>query len=752
MTGRNIQRRKGIYMGLINYIAGKVADRLAGADGGGNRYLAAAFNAFELERGHRQPSNYTELVEQYSGWVYRCSVLKGDAVASVPLRLYAVKRAGSGKAAKAPTRAIAHKTREHLEKQAHLTKYFRASDNVEEVLDHPLLDLFQRVNPVTNRFDLLNLTSIFLDLTGNAYWYLPPNALGTPAEIWVPMAQRMSIIPDKEKFVSGYIYARGASKVRFETEEIVHFRGPNPKDILYGMGDTEGMWNTVRQEKFMEIFNAAVFANAGRLDSIVTIKGNPSSSEFNRFKREFNQNYGGPRAAGKTGFIRADTLDVKQLAKGPKDLDYPKGAEQVMIKVCSGFGVPVSLVVPDANRANSETGRYLLAMYGVRPRCIRIDEKINEQVTPRYDDRLFMAFDNPVPEDREFEMKERESNLNHGVWTINNVKAQMGEEPVPYGDTPWLPANLYPVGAALPPPEGAAASGGNGKALTVHPAVAAATERAVREAVAGVIKKNSEAENEENWKRFVARQGRYERQLAKAMRELFVEQRDEVLANMKRAPKARRLKQSAEAWMFGARTWTEKFSETFRPIAKAAMIDNGSRVMGDLPVVGVSFDVTSPEVAEFLNQYVPPFAEKVNAETARALSGTLGEGITEGEGMDLLRTRVMNVFAHAAEYRAQMIARTETIRASNAGAEASYIQSGVVEGKEWFTALDERVCEFCDPMHEQTMGLGEAFFAKGDRMSVTVGDKVRVLKFDYEEVTWPPLHPQCRCTLTAILR
>jgi hypothetical protein len=72
-----------------------------------------------------------------------------------------------------------------------------------------------------------------------------------------------------------------------------------------------------------------------------------------------------------------------------------------------------------------------------------------------------------------------------------------------------------------------------------------------------------------------------------------------------------------------------------------------------------------------------------------------------------------------------------------------------VEGKEWFTALDERVCQHCWPMNGKIIWLKEDFFKK---WSEYVGANGWVLKLDYESVKWAPLHPRCRCTLLPILK
>jgi hypothetical protein len=72
----------------------------------------------------------------------------------------------------------------------------------------------------------------------------------------------------------------------------------------------------------------------------------------------------------------------------------------------------------------------------ILPKLRRIEQKLNEQLAARFDDRLFFAFDNPVPEDKEYHLKEIQTNLSTGLTTINEERAKLGMEPVAWGDEP----------------------------------------------------------------------------------------------------------------------------------------------------------------------------------------------------------------------------------------------------------------------------------------------------------------------------
>lgn len=95
-------------------------------------------------------------------------------------------------------------------------------------------------------------------------------------------------------------------------------------------------------------------------------------------------------------------------------------------------------------------------------------------------------------------------------------------------------------------------------------------------------------------------------------------------------------------------------------------------------------------------------------------------------------------------YRSEMIARTESLRATNAGILASWqqaAQAGLVDEeamrKTWLTAKDERTCPICLPMPALNRG------AEGYGIHINV-------QFNTGHgygVQMPPLHPACRCTI-----
>lgn len=167
------------------------------------------------------------------------------------------------------------------------------------------------------------------------------------------------------------------------------------------------------------------------------------------------------------------------------------------------------------------------------------------------------------------------------------------------------------------------------------------------------------------------------------------------------------------------------------------------------------YDPYSEAITAWFNARTTKVASDVNDETEKQLRATLTEGVNAGESLHQLRARIELVMGLAATLRADLIAVTEVARAQSVADVNAWSQSGVVEGKEWFTAEDEKVCKFCGPMNGRVIGLEETFYSKGD-VQVESGKNRKgettnyTYKHDYDDVPGAPLHPRCRCTLLPV--
>ncbi len=674
-------------------------------------------------------TSHAALVKKYQSWVYACANKNAVNCAQVPLRLYSAKPTSKTKAL-FPTRRVSPETLKHLQKSPHLIGRISKAVEVEEVLSHPFLDLMTSVNEFMNQFDLLEGMFLDLELTGNAYWQLVSNELNMPQEIWPRMPQYMTIIPDREKFIARYEFSvNRVEKHSLDPGEVVHFKYVNPKNPFYGMGPLEGAIIAADLSVGMNTYEATLMENGARPDMALVLPadaGEPSEIERKRMSTEWNQKFRGNRKAGKITILTGGA-DLKQISLTPKEMSFIKGRKWSLAEIAAVFGVPLSkLTTEDVNRANAEAGDYSYMKDTILPRLRKVEQKLNEQLLPLYDDRLFVAFDNPVPEDKEFRILEAESRLKTGQTTINEERLRDGMDEVEYGNIPIMPMTMVPLGSQIatePPP---VPPKGKTKAKRTLPPLNHPTNFIDEKYVAEL-------------------QRYFDRQAEEILGE-FDKDADvlkSVSINLDTIHKDRSA-DFVSAWFDHAK-WKAELNELMQPFESRTLTSGGKAALGRIS--NREFDVLNPEVIKALEQHRIGAVEGITDTTQKALRNNLAAGLAEGEALPDLRKRVSGVFESASRYRAERIARTETIWAWNEGTLQGYKQSGIIEKKQWLSTEDSRTCDFCPTMDGKIVGIDVFYFDKGETLTVPTGS----LPFNYEPISHPPLHPGCRCTIVPVI-
>jgi len=713
-----------------------------------------------------------QAVEEYKSWVYVCGSRNSTGVASVPLRLYSTKQ-GTKTKLNFPTRKVLYPQRAYMESSKILQPYLAKAVEVVEITEHPFLDLMKNVNSFWNQFDMMELVTMFLEQTGDAYWYIPRNKLGMPVEIWVLPSQNMTIVPSKETFISHYEYrARGqGTPTMFSPEEIVHFRYPSLTSLYYGWSPFYAAIDSVNINNYMAQYSNATFKNMARPDMVFETKDEIDGPTAQRMLRSWKEKYQGAANVGKGAFLPPG-YTAKPFSMSPKELEYLKGRAWTRGEICAIYGQTEALIATEGvNRSNMDAAIYFWMKETIRPRLMRIEQKINEQLMPMYDERLFVAFDDCVPQNRELRLTEIKTHFDTGYSTTNEERRIDGKDEIDGGDDRYLPMNLIPIGETAQIQEGMkiiqqakklaplAISSNNKKMLIKRLSdkqddILKKKPKEVRQWTYQFKECKNLSPGEQKklalWTKFIEITQPQERRLKLKLIDIFRKQEKEVLSNLA-STEYRGVKELEEIVIPNILFDKDRWDPIATQLAQRELADSIRIAGGDSlnNLVGISFDMNTEAVQEFILAESAKFTAKLNETTLSGLTATLQDGVRLGESIPKLRDRIQNIFTTATKSRAEMIARTEIIKSSNFAAEESFVQSGVVEGKEWVTAFDERTCQMCMDMDGKTMGLGKAFFNEGS--SHTWSDGSETL-FDYEDIVDPPLHPRCRCSILPILR
>jgi HK97 family phage portal protein len=410
----------------------------------GGQWSGTAF--IDAYKRNRQPTP-NELLAELKGVAWTCASINAAVCAAYPPRLY-VTTHDRQPPPRCLTRALLPAEERRLRGRTDLPARLTKAAQVAEVLDHPLLTLLKQVNPLHNAFDLWELTTLYQEVHGSAYWYLAPGPLGIPAEIWVLPSQNMSPwrAPDSRNVVDAYVYRTGSREQRFRPEEIVHFRYPNPRDpYTAGLSPLRACFEQVSLVSDYAAFKQAKFENRAIPDAIVSPDEVLGEEERDRLEAQWNQKF---RRGGAGRVLVAESgLKVQILVQSMGDLAALADMAATKEDIANAFHLPISYLSSQTNLANLQAARTQHMSLAIEPRLQRRDQKLNEQLIPLYDPsrRLFLASEDPVPVDQNASLQQLETDMKYGILSINEVRAGRGLPAAEWGNVPWLPDRWLPT-------------------------------------------------------------------------------------------------------------------------------------------------------------------------------------------------------------------------------------------------------------------------------------------------------------------
>lgn len=316
---------------------------------------------------------------------------------------------------------------------------------------HPLLRLLKDPNDPDTSYDLWYETIMFHHLTGIAYWWMPKNALGLPAAIWVVPSHWMWPIVGQDKLIEGYEIRpiEGNYFRKFlPIDEIVVFKDKSPISKIDGYSpltagaqwaDTAEMINRSRWHSYKNgTFPTVAVQFDGKFQD-------PSDEDLRRIEAKFMSRYTGETRSNKPMFLPPG-VSVNPLSLGINQMLFGETATEIRDNLLALFGVPASA----AGLSKDMTYGSVMASHAgfmqqtINPLLRYFGQVITEKVARRYDDSLKVWWEDITPHDPELIEKQIQTDLMCGAITPNEVRVMRGREPYPttWGDTPVLPVNV----------------------------------------------------------------------------------------------------------------------------------------------------------------------------------------------------------------------------------------------------------------------------------------------------------------------
>lgn len=406
----------------------------------------------DIFRSKRAPEDYELAKDGYKRIAYACANLNANACAKVPIRLYLTTSSGQRKS-KLSTKKIANKQIDYICKSPTLAKQTRTFETIEEVIEHPVLNLLSSVNdfPGWNGFTLRLFTQLYQEVVGKSYWYIVDGPLGIPESIWVIPSQYLhpESNPNSNNLIDYFKYCPGTLYERkYNLDEIVQFLMPNLRNPYRdGLSPLEAAYEANQVSNKLIAHEDSFLENEARPDLIITPVGTDNAigePEAHRLEKTFQKKFSKQRIGGV--FVTEEELKITPVNFPPRDLARLEIHKWSKLEIANAYDIPLAFLEgTNINRATLEGSREQHATNAIWPRLERYISLLNEELITRYDDtgRLFFAYDDPVPELREIKLQEIVQLVMNGIFTPNEGREEYNMQPLEGGDD-LRPINVSP--------------------------------------------------------------------------------------------------------------------------------------------------------------------------------------------------------------------------------------------------------------------------------------------------------------------
>ncbi len=705
-------------------------------------------------------SKTREYLSQLEGWVSAAVTAIADEVATIDIKLYEMKK-----------------------------------NEVTEVKDHPALSALYKINGFTTKFDHFWLTQTFLELTGESPWFLDRSADGVNA-IYLLRPDKFSSVTDKNSSIDSYKYEISPGKnITLAKEDVVFLKYPDPSHPFRGKGTLAMSARTVDIDNFSEEWNKQFYQNAARPDSVLTINSEQLDEEQKDvLKKSLREQYEGTKNAHKVMVLFGD-MKFDKTGFSMKDMDFLEQQKFSRDKILGIFRVPKAIVAQTegVNLASAQTAQYVFTRHTIKPKMERLIQQLNEFYLPLFKgtENMFLDYINPVQDDVAAKSEEYTAGLKWGWFTINEVREDQGLPPVSGGDVIYINSSETPLATSAsnakkqPTPSKTIELRSTGKGVIRKNKFSTDRLNEVRvrakniikiekeeEQVKKIIKKAllkeyykgsiktktakneqgdetiqrvlSEKEIREFWKVKNGIFHKYLKLVKNDIVKVFALQRKEVLTKLSKKKSVLTKVISNDLYQ-NIKLNENKSIDTVTKLTMPVLIklfqDSANETFQMLQTED-TINMSREEIKKLINSKARIFATSLVKTTNDNIKQQVIEGLASAESIPQIKERIVSVFKKAEEYRAERIARTETLRYNTAATEQAFKDSEIVEGKVW--VVDGNPCEYCLALNGKTAPLGGDFIKKGG----TVLDRV----FDYDNLPSPPLHPNCECDLVPIFK
>lgn len=388
--------------------------------------------------------------------VYACMTGRAQLLQMLPLKAYRFKKSRSRWAGQGQGRQTAVARVQKRLKAADQRAWQRIiqEEEMEEVVQGPLVDLLHYVNPHWSDNRLWEMTSMSLDLYGRCFWFFDRLGRKLPQEIWWARGDRVEVVVDPKKYIAGYIYTppNGGGPIAFAPEEVVWFNFSDPRDEFGSLSPLDAARVYADYEASSMRANQALHDQGMNMGGVIyPLNGKTwQENDAAAIERHINNRFAGADKAHRWSVFRQEVgIDKGNIS--PRDADFVEGMGLSLRAVARAYHWPVYLLGEvDATYQNLKEAKKGAWTLSVIPLATFLAAELTEKMLPLFPGEADLLYFDPtdVPELQEDEAERWErasAQIERGALLINEWRNSEGLEPLPWGDVWWPAGAMAPV-------------------------------------------------------------------------------------------------------------------------------------------------------------------------------------------------------------------------------------------------------------------------------------------------------------------
>ncbi len=310
--------------------------------------------------------------------------------------------------------------------------------------DHPLEKLLRNPNPIFDLADMLELSSQWLDATGNALFLKVRNGFGDVSELWLLPALSFIIEKGADELPAYYTFFPTNAKI--SADDIIHIKRSDIRTApFYGHAILSDILDTAKTDSALRLYQQRFFDNDSVPRAVLKFPQGTilTQEQMDEIRIKWEEKYQGAANSSKLAILPAGG-DISAISNGSKEIDFAKSRTMLRDAIREAFKVPkIALGDTDnVNFSNAETSYNVFIRDVVDYALHKFSRALTRQLASEFDTNIVIEHDNIITETEE-KLQVRLQELKQSL-TIDEQRSMLSLPPLPAGK-----GNVFVVGNVI---------------------------------------------------------------------------------------------------------------------------------------------------------------------------------------------------------------------------------------------------------------------------------------------------------------